>query len=58
MQDPSTAEIVTLQLKEWLGDASLCNNKTLQTVAALVYLNEDQAMEAFKAIKTGSNMEQ
>jgi coatomer subunit epsilon len=58
LQDPSSAEIVTLQLQEWLGDAALCSNKTLQTIAALICLNEDSAKEACKAIKTGANMEQ
>jgi coatomer subunit epsilon len=58
LQDPSTAEIVTLQLKEWLGDGAVNGSKTLQTIAALIYLNEDSAKEAFKAIKTGANMEQ
>jgi hypothetical protein len=47
-----------MQLKEWLGESSISSNKTLATVAATIFLNEDNIKEAFKAIKTGSNMEQ
>ena len=45
-------------MKEWLSDPVASNNKTLQLIAAILYLHDDNAKEAFKAIKNGSNMEQ
>ena len=58
LQDPSSREIVLMQLKEWLSESAVASNKTLATVAATIFLNEDNIKEAFKTINNGSNMEQ
>ena len=45
-------------MKEWLSDPVASGNKTLQIIAATIFLYEDNVKEAFKVIKNGSNLEQ
>jgi hypothetical protein len=46
------------QLKEWLNDPLQEQNKTLQLIAATIYVNEDNLKEAYRILKDGSNLEQ
>lgn len=57
LEDPSTAEIAVLQMKEYLNDGSAANNKTLQIVAATLFAHID-IKESLRILKKGSNMEQ
>ena len=58
LEDPTSKEIVVLQLKEWMSDPNASSIKTLQTIAATIYNLDDKINEAFKTVKNGSNMEQ
>lgn len=58
LDNPSNKEISVLQMKEWLSDPVASGNKTLQIIAATIFLYEDNVKEAFKVIKNGSNLEQ
>lgn len=58
MNDASSKEIAMLQMREWLSDPVASGNKTVQIIAANLFICEDNLKEAFKVIKNGSNMEQ
>ena len=58
LSDPSNREIASLQMKEWLSDPVASQNKTLQTMAATMFVHEDNVKEAFRVLKNGSNIEQ
>jgi coatomer protein complex subunit epsilon len=56
--DPSSKEIAMLQLQEWLQDPVASANTTLQLVAAILYIHDDNMKEAIKCVRNGANMEQ
>lgn len=58
LEDPSNAELVLMQLNEWLSDFSAASNKTLQTIAATIFTSTDNINEAFRVLGEGSNSEQ
>ncbi|KAJ1430982.1 vesicle coat complex COPI, epsilon subunit [Ochromonadaceae sp. CCMP2298] len=58
LDNPSTREIAILQMKEWLADPSASNSRTLQMIAATLYMHEDNCKEAMKAVCATANMEQ
>mmetsp|Transcript_4254 Transcript_4254/g.5848 ORF Transcript_4254/g.5848 Transcript_4254/m.5848 type:complete len:298 (+) Transcript_4254:21-914(+) len=58
LENPSNNEIVMLQMKEWLSNPVASGNKTVQIIAATLFMYEDNMKEAFKVIKSGSSMEQ
>jgi hypothetical protein len=58
LEDPASKEIVILQIKEWLSDSVAASNKTLQTVAATIFIHDGKISDAFKTLKAGTNMEQ
>jgi len=58
LENPSNNEIVMFQLKEWLSSPVASGNKTVQMIAATLFMYEDNMKEAFKVIKNGSNLEQ
>lgn len=51
-------ESVFSKLQEWLSDAAFSQSRTLKTVAATIYLNEDNHKEAFKLLKDPQHLEQ
>lgn len=53
-----TKENVFSKLQEWLSDAAFNQNRTVRTVAATIYLNEDNHKDAFKILKDPTNLEQ
>eukprot|EP01038_Epipyxis_sp_PR26KG_P008293 gene8293-11223_t len=57
LENPSSKEIVILQVKEWLSDPSAASNKTLQLIATTLMIHDDNMKEAFKIIKNGISME-
>jgi coatomer protein complex subunit epsilon len=58
LDNPSTKEIAILQMKEWLADPQAGNSRTLQIIAATLYMHEDNCKEAMKAVCAEGNMEQ
>lgn len=58
LDDPSIGEIIVEQLNEWLSDSSASSNRTLQTIAASLYILNDNINEAFRILGNGSNLEQ
>lgn len=50
-------ESVFSKLQEWLSDAAFSQSRTLKTVAATIYLNEDNHKEAFKLLKDPQHLE-
>jgi hypothetical protein len=58
LDNPSNKEIALLQMREWLSDPVAAGNKTVQIIAATLFIQEDNVKEAFKVIKNGTNMEQ
>ena len=58
LDDASKRESIASTLRDWLNDAVAGGNKTVQLIAALVFIAEDNVKEAFRAIKSGANMEQ
>lgn len=47
-----------LQLNEWLSDYSANQNKTLQTIAASIFMNEGNLKDTFRVLKEPGNLEQ
>lgn len=58
MSDSSRKDIAMAQIQEWLNDAALCGNTTLQLVAAIFYMHDDNLKEAVKLVHRGVNLEQ
>eukprot|EP00981_Chlorochromonas_danica_P007863 scaffold1885_cov161-Ochromonas_danica.AAC.6 len=58
LDDPSIGEIIVEQLNEWLSDTSASSNRTLQTIAASLYILNDNINEGFRVLGSGSNLEQ
>jgi coatomer protein complex subunit epsilon len=58
MSDPSSKEIALLQLQEWLSDPAAASNTSLQLIAAILYILDDNVKEAIKLMHHGVNMEQ
>ena len=54
---PDSRETVLATLGEWLSDPAAAGNTTLQLIAAIVYLYEDQVSEAIKVVHHGTTME-
>jgi coatomer protein complex subunit epsilon len=50
-------ENVLSKLQDWLSDSSFNQNRTLRTVAATIFLNEDNHKESFKLLKDPTNLE-
>jgi len=57
LEDPSSAEIAVLQMREYLNDPSAANNKTLHIIAATLFAHID-IKESLRVLKKGANMEQ
>lgn len=56
---PTTSrEPAIAQVKEWLSDPAFFKVKTLQTVAAILYMYDDNCKDAIKAVAGCTNMEQ
>jgi coatomer protein complex subunit epsilon len=61
MANPAQAqnrEGVMLQLQEWLADGNASQNPTLQLIAAMLYMHEDNLKDAIKCIHKTCNLEQ
>jgi coatomer protein complex subunit epsilon len=58
LEDPSNGELVLMQLKEWLSDPVAAANKTLITIAASIFILNDNVNEAFRVLAEGKNIEQ
>ena len=58
MSDPSSKDVVILQMQEWMSDASASSNSTMQLVAAIIYMHDDNIKEAIKTVHHGVTMEQ
>ena len=58
MADASRKEISMLQMQEWLNDNTASCNTTVQLVAAILYMHDDNLKEAVKIVHRGVNMEQ
>lgn len=59
LSDPAgSRDIVIETLKTWLGDASSCNNPTVQLLAAAVFTHEGDLKDAVRTIRNGITMEQ
>ena len=46
------------QIQEWLADGVLSGNTTLQLVAAILFMHDDNLKEAVKLVHRGVNLEQ
>ena len=57
LSKPDAREMVLMTLNEWLADAQAANNTTLQLIAAIVYLYEDNVADAIKVVHHGTTME-
>lgn len=51
-------EMIMVTLHEWLQDAVSSNNPTLQLVAAIIFMHENNTKDALKSIRHGTTMEQ
>jgi coatomer protein complex subunit epsilon len=58
LANPAQKDRALLTLEDWLADAAVNNNPTLQLVAGSVYLHEGQFGPALKAVKAAATLEQ
>ncbi len=58
MSDSSRKDIAMSQISEWLNDGIVSANTTLQLVAAILYMHDDNLKEAVKLVHRGVNLEQ
>lgn len=58
ISDSSSKEMVLMTLGEWLGDPTSAGNSTLQLIASIIYMHENNLKEALKAVRHGTTMEQ
>lgn len=58
LHQKDTRDVAMLQLQEWMQDPASANDTTLQLVAALMRLHNDEAMEAVKILRHGTTLEQ
>ncbi len=58
MANPHNRESVINQVASLLSDPTAATNRTVQSIAATIYLHEDNSKESFRIIKDGNNMEQ
>lgn len=58
LDNPNTKDIALLQMKEWLSDSNAIKNKTLQIMAATLYMYDGNFKDAIKTISGCANMEQ
>lgn len=58
LHQKDTREVALLQSQEWMQDPVSANNTTLQLVAALMRLYNDECMEAIKILRHGTTLEQ
>lgn len=56
--NPSSKDQAVTQIKDWLSDPAFFKVKTLQTVAAILYMYDDNCKEAIKSVAGCTNMEQ
>jgi coatomer subunit epsilon len=56
--EPSKRESALKQLNEWLNEGNYAANTTLQLVAAIVHIQDDNLKEAVKLVHRGVNLEQ
>jgi coatomer protein complex subunit epsilon len=57
MKDSSHREAVLEQVAGWLTDMSCTNNATVLLVAGLIYLTEENYVEALKCCHSGLSLE-
>ena len=57
LKDGSQREAVLAQVASWLTDMSCTNNATVLLVAGLVFLLEENYVEALKCCHSGLNLE-
>ena len=58
MSDASRKDVAMSQMQEWLNDNTASCNTTVQLVAAILYMHDDNLKEAVKLVHRGVNMEQ
>uniref|UniRef100_A0A7S2F9R0 Coatomer subunit epsilon n=1 Tax=Florenciella parvula TaxID=236787 RepID=A0A7S2F9R0_9STRA len=58
LSDPSSKELVLMTLGEWLADPGSAGNSSLQLIAAVIYMHENNTKDALKTIRHGTTMEQ
>ena len=58
LSQPQDKEIILITLNEWLSGQQTGNPSTLQLIAALIYMHEDNTKEALRCIHLGATMEQ
>lgn len=57
LKDEGARGAVVEQVAEWLGDMNYTNNATVLLVAGLVYLLEENYVEALKCCHSGQSLE-
>jgi len=58
MADAGRKDAALAQVAEWLADPVASASPSLQLVAAILYVHDDNLKEAIKAVHKGANMEQ
>jgi coatomer protein complex subunit epsilon len=58
LANPNNRTTVVEQVANLLSDPAASGNKTVQMIAATIYLYEDNTKESFRILKDGSNLEQ
>ena len=57
LSQPQDKEMVLMTLNEWLTGPQTGNPSTLQLIAAIIYLHEDNTKDALRCIHLGATME-
>ena len=58
LADAGRKDAALVQVTEWLADPVASASPTLQLVAAILYIHDDNLKDAVKAVHKGANMEQ
>jgi coatomer subunit epsilon len=56
MANPVSLEVAQMQIQEWLTEAK--DNSTLTLVSSILYMMDDNAKDAIKALRNARTMEQ
>jgi hypothetical protein len=56
--DPTSKDAALSKIQEWIQDPVASASTTLQLVAAILYMHDDNLKEAIKSVRNAANMEQ